>query len=136
MPNKCPPRLLTFQFLSNPPDLIRTPRLLILRKLTSSTNPSFHFLSLLVLFKLNFHGKIAYCYMFSFMLYDNLFLFFSSLHNHLKLFLKFRPPRLLTFGVFSDPPPCLLGPPFIGRLRILVSFKPASYLKNVYIVGA
>ena len=99
-----------FSICSNPPDLIKTPRLLILRKLTFSTNPSCHFLSLLVLFTPNFHGKIAYCCIyFSFMLYDNLFLFFSSSCNHLKPFLKFRPPpsllipRLLNFGFFSDP---------------------------------
>ena len=93
------PRLLIFRFFQ-PPDLISTSRLLILGTLTFFTNPLFYFLSLLVLLTPNFHGKIAYsCIYFSFMLYDNLLLFFSSLYNHSMLFLKFRPPPF-----FLDPP--------------------------------
>ena len=89
------PPLINFSIFFQPPGPHKDPpRLLMLRNLTVSTNPSFHFLSLLVLFTPNFHGKIAYCCIhFSFMLYDNLF-FFSSLYNNLKPFLKFRPPRL------------------------------------------
>ena len=42
------------------------------------------------------------------MLYENLLLLFPSLYNHLKPFLKFQPPyiltpRLLNFGIFYDP---------------------------------
>jgi len=55
------PPLINFWIFSNPPNLIRTPHLLILRKLNIFTNLSFHFLSLLVLFTPKFHGKIAYC---------------------------------------------------------------------------
>ena len=105
-----PPLIIKFWIFSNPPDLTMTPRLLILRKLTFFIKPYFHFLSLLVLFTPDFHGKIAYCCIyFSFMLYDNLFLFFPTLHNPVKRFLKFQPPlyfdplRLLNFGIFSDP---------------------------------
>ena len=61
MLNKRPRCLLIFWFSSNSQNLIRSSRLLILRTLTFSTNPSFHFLSLLVLFKPNFHDKIAHC---------------------------------------------------------------------------
>ena len=70
------------------------------------TNPSFHFISfhfisLLVLFTTNFHGKIVYCCKyFSFMLYDNLFWFFSSLYNDVKHFLNLQLP------VYFDPPVC------------------------------
>ena len=85
--------VINFSIFFQPPDLVRIPRLLILRKLTLFTNTSFHFLSLLVQFTHNFHGKIKYsCTYFSFMLYDNPFLFFPSLYNHLKPFLKFQPP--------------------------------------------
>ena len=104
-----PPFLLTFQFYSNPWTLLGPSRLLVLGELTFFTNLTFHSLSLLVLFTPNLHDKIAYyCIFFSFILYDNLFLFLTSLSNHSKPFLKFRPPvystpRLLTFGVFSDP---------------------------------
>jgi len=101
--------------------------------LTFSTNPLFPFISLLVLFMPNFHGKIAYCCIyFSFMLYDNLFLVLSSLHKHLKPFLKFRPPpfiltlRLLNFGFFSDPP-CLLGPPVYLALESSWRFIHSFY---------
>ena len=107
--NKRPPRLLIFRFFSNPPDLIRTPRLLIIRKFTFLQAPRLIF-SLLVLFTPDFNGKIAYCCIyFSCMLYDNLFLFFTSLYNHLKPFLKSQPPfistsHVLNFQIFSDPP--------------------------------
>ena len=95
VPNKFPPCLLIFQFFSSPPDLIGTPYLLLLRKLTFFTNPSFYFLSLLVLFTPNFHSKIAgFCLYFSFMLHDNLSLLLPILKAHLKAFLKFRPPHL------------------------------------------
>ena len=87
------PPLINFSIFFQPPDLIKPPRLLMLRKLTFFTNPSFHFLSLLVLFTPDFHSKIAYCCIYlSFMLYDNLFLFFPSLYNHLSHFLEFQPP--------------------------------------------
>ena len=99
VPNKGPP-LINFSIFFQPPGPYKDPRLLILRKLTFSTNPSFHFLSLLVLFTANFHGKVAYCCIyFSFILYDNLFLFFSSSYNHIKPVLKFRPP-----SIYFDPP--------------------------------
>ena len=109
------PRLLIFWIFSNLLDFIRTPRLLSLRTLTIYTNPSFPFFVSTIY--ANFNGKIAYCSIYlSFMLYDNLFLFFPSLHNHLKPFLKFRPsPRLLepSFIKFWNlfRPLCLLGHP-------------------------
>ena len=107
-----PPRSLIFGYFPTPTDLIRTPRLLILGKSTLFTNLSFHFLSLLVQFTPNFHGKIAYCCIyFSFMLYDNLFLFLPSLYNHVKPSLKFQPPPPVYFDLpfikfrnFSNPP--------------------------------
>ena len=118
VPNKRPSHLLVFQLFSNPPDLIRTPRLLILRTLTFFTNSSFHFLSLLVLFTPNFHSKIAcFCTYFSFMLYDNLPLFFPSLCSLVMSLLKFRtpPPFILTHPFIKFQiifrPPCLLEPP-------------------------
>ena len=78
------PRLLIFRFFPTPEPYL-DPHLLILRKLTFYTNPSFHFLSVLGLFTPNFHGKITrFCIYFSLMLYDNLFLFCTSLYNHLK----------------------------------------------------
>ena len=49
------------------------------------------------------------------MLYENLFLFFPPLYNYLKPFLKFQPPRLVTFGIFFNP--CLLGPPIYLALE-------------------
>ena len=87
------PCLSIFQFFATSQDFIRSPHLLILRKLTFCTNPSFHFLSFLVLSTPNLHGKIAYCCIHSsFVPNDNLFLFFSPLYNHVKPVLKVRPP--------------------------------------------
>ena len=89
--------------------LLRSPRLLISKKLTFFTNPSFHFLSFSVLLTPNFPGKIAYCCIYlSFILYDNLFLFFPSLYHHLNHLLEFQPhiysdPPLLHFRNLSDP---------------------------------
>ena len=122
------PPLINFSIFTNPRILLGPPRLLILRKSTFNffTNSSFHFLSLLAKFTPNFHGKPAcLCIYFSSLLYDNLFLFFPSLYNHLKPFLKFRPPvyfdpRLLHFRLFSDPP-VYKDPPFIWHLRVLIS---------------
>ena len=132
MLNKNPPHLLIFQFFPNPMDLIRTPINNFLRKCTFFTNTSFHFLSLLVLLTPNFHGKIAYCCKcFSFMFCDNLFLFFPSLSNHSKPFLKFQPP------VYFDPPfikfwnifqpLSLLVPPFIWYLIVCYVFTGVIY---------
>ena len=105
-----PPPLINFSIFFQPPDLIRTPRLLILGKLTFITILSFHFLSSFVVFTPNFHGKIAcFCIYFSFLLYDNLFLLFPSFYNHVNSLLKFRlppfilTPHLLNFVIFSDP---------------------------------
>ena len=110
MPNKRSPRLLIFHFFPIPPDLIRIPRLLILRKLTFITNYLYLFLSFFVLFMRNFHGKIAcFCIYFSFMPYNSLFLFLPPLYNQPTPFLKFLPPRLFSppqfieFRNFSDP---------------------------------
>jgi len=110
------PPLIKFSIFFQPSDLVRTTRLLILGKSTFFTNPSIHFLSLLVLSTPNFHSKIAYCCIyFSFMLYDKLFLFFPSLYNHLSLFLNYHSPFILThpfikFWNFFRPS-SLLGPP-------------------------
>ena len=115
------PLLINFSIFSNPLNFIMTPCLLILRKLTSFTNHSFHFLSLLILFMPKFHGKIAQCCIyFSFMLYDNLHLFVLSLYNNLKPFLKVRPPRLSTFGTF--PTPLFIWTPIYWHLRVRVWF--------------
>ena len=136
MPDKRPSWLLIFQFFSNPSqDLARTPRLLILRKLTFFTNPSFHFLSLLVLYTQNFQCKIAcFCICFSFILYDNLFLFFPSLYSYLKPFLNFRPPRLfspclLNFGTFSNPP--FIGTPSYLELEISIFINSCMVVRKV-----
>ena len=98
VPNKCPPSLLIFRFYSNPPDLIRPP-FISFKENDFFMNPSFHFLSLLVLFTPNIQGKIEcfgiYC---SSVLNVNLFLFLPSFYNNLKPFLKFRLP------VYFDPP--------------------------------
>jgi len=102
------PHLLIFRYFS---DLIRTtPRVLILRILTFFANSSCHSLSLLVLFMPNLYDKTGYCCIyFSSLLYDNLLLFFPSLHNHLQPFLKFQSPVYWISEFF--PTPCLLGPP-------------------------
>ena len=94
VPNKRPtPSLLTLRFFSTPPDFIRTPCLVILRKLSVFT--TLYVISLLVLFTPNFHGKIGYCDMyFSIMLYYNSLLFFLSLYNHLKPFFILQHPTL------------------------------------------
>ena len=116
VPNTSPHPLINFRFFPTPWTLLGPSRLLILRKLTFFKNPSSYFFSLLVTFTLNFHGKIAYCCIyFSFILYDNLYLFLPSLYNQLKPSLKFRPPVYFDFPLFikfrdfSDHP-CLLGP--------------------------
>jgi len=143
VPNKGP-SLINFSIFLQPPDLIRTPRLLILRRLTIFTNPSFHFLSVLVLFTPNFHGKIAYCCIyFSFMLYGNLFLFFLSLYNQLNPFLKFQPPpyilipRLLHFGIFSNPSAYMDSPVYLAleSTWYLDLFKQtfAEYLHTIWL---
>ena len=94
------PPLINFSIVfQTPSEFIRSLCLLILRKLTCSTNPSFHFFLLLALLTPHIHGKIAsFCIYFSFMLSDNLFFFFPWLYIHLKPFLKSQPP------VYFDPP--------------------------------
>ena len=113
--NKCIP-LIYFSIFSNPLDLIRTHHLLLLMNFTLFTNPSFHFLSLLVQYMPTFHCKIEYsCIYFSFLLYHNLFLLFPSLYNHLNLFSSSNPLFILTspfikfWNFFQHP--CLLEPP-------------------------
>ena len=103
VPNQCPPLFINFQFFATSPDFIRSPHLLLLRKLTFCSNPSFHFLSLLVLSTPNLHGKIADCCIHSsFMPNDNLFLFFSPLYNHAKPVLKVRPPVNLDSPIYHN----------------------------------
>ena len=105
VPNILHPRLLIFDFFQ-PPELIRNPRLIMLWKMPFFTNPLFHFLSLLVVFTPHFYGKIAYCCIyFSFILHENLLLFFLSLYNHLKLFLKFHsnPQFIKRRKIFATP---------------------------------
>ena len=96
-----------------PPDLIRTPRLLIFKKIEFSTSLLCYFLSLLELFTPNFPGKVTcFCVYFSVTLCDSLFLFFPLLYNDFNPFLAFRPPpRLLNFGSFSNPPDYWDPPP-------------------------
>jgi len=90
------PRFLIFRFFSNPPDPLGPPVYWFFKEVDFCKNSSFHFLSLLVLFTPNFHGKITcFCIYFSFMLYDNLLLFFPSLCSHVMSLLKFRPSRLV-----------------------------------------
>ena len=120
-----PPAYYFFDFCPTPWSLLGLPRLLILRKLTFFTNPSFHFLSLLVLFTPNFHGKIAcFCIYFDIMLYDNLFLFFPSLYNHLRPFLKFQPPPFILtplayyISEFFPTPLIIRTLQFIWHLRV------------------
>ena len=74
------PRLLMFRVFSKHLDLTRnSPHLLSLKKLTFLKNPSFHFLSLLVLFTTNFQGRLAFfCINFSSTLNENLLLVFPS----------------------------------------------------------
>ena len=78
-----------------------------------------------------FQGKLmCFCIYSSFILYDNPFLFFPSLYNLLKLFLKSRPPvyfnpSFIKFRKFFRPP-CLLGPP--------VYSAPESNLLHSYMV--
>ena len=78
-------------------------------------NPSFHFLSLLVLLTPTIQGKVeCFCIYLSSMLYNNLFLFFSPFYNHLKRFLKFRPPiyhisEFFPTSLFISTPPRLFG---------------------------
>ena len=73
------------------------PPFITFKEIDSLYKPLISFL--LVEFTPNFHGKMAYsCKYFSSMRYDNLFLFFPSLYNHLKPFLKFQPPP-----VYFDP---------------------------------
>jgi len=82
------PTFTNFSFFPTPQTILGSPCLSILRTLTSSL----HFLSLLVLFISNFDAKMVYCCIyFSFILYDNLFLFFPSLHNQFTPCLKFQP---------------------------------------------
>ena len=97
MPNKRPSTcLLIFRFFQ-PPDLIRTPSLNNCKEIDFFTNPSFHFLSFLVLFTPTIQGKMeCFCVKCSSMLYDNLFLFFPSFYNHLSHFSNSDPPFILT----------------------------------------
>jgi len=77
--------LLIFRFFSNPLNLIRTPVYYFYGNCLLLQTPNF--LSLFVLFTPSFHGKTAYCCIyFSSMLYDNPFVFFPSLYNHLSRF--------------------------------------------------
>ena len=86
--------LIDFSIFVQSLDLIGTlPVLLLLRKLLFLANPSFWFLSLLVLHTPNFEDIIS-CFSihFSFVLSGKVFLFFTSLYYHLKSFPQFEPP--------------------------------------------
>ena len=87
------------------------------------TNPSLYFLSLLALFMVHFHSKIAcFCIYSNFKHHDNLLLFLPPLKTHLKPFLKFQPspfivtPPFIKFQTFFRPP-CLFGPPRLSGTR-------------------
>jgi len=111
VPNKRPYYLIIFSFFSNPRTLLGA-LFINSKEIDFSTNPLFHFISLLALFKLCFHGKIAcICIYSSFALYNNLLLFFPSLHSYSKRFLNFRPHSPLFFWpiAYLDPLPRLLG---------------------------
>ena len=84
------------------------------------------------------------------MLYVNLFLLFSSLYNHLKPFLKFRPPFILipfslNFGFFPTPPPPRLFGTWEYQKGLILTYStgarltetnvpPVSTLRNTLIV--
>ena len=74
------------------------------------TNSLLYLLSLLVLFKPIFEGKIAcFCMHFSSLLYDNLVFLLPPLFNNCKAFLKLRtPPPFVKFQSFFQLP--FLGP--------------------------
>ena len=109
------PRLLIFGFFSNPADLIRTPRLLILRKLTFyKPLISFPFFVSNIYARFAWQNSVLLC-IFKFYALWQPVLFFPSFYNHLKPFLRlqpfvwFDPPVYLVSEFFRSP--CLLGPP-------------------------
>ena len=124
MPNRYPFRLIIFLLLSNPHTLLRP---------FINFKETLVFYELLILFPFfvsTIHphfskGKLAQFYVyFSFLLCDNLFLFFPSLYNHFKPFRKFQFPHFLpspTYYICEFFPTSL----FIWYLRV-VSLK-SSY---------
>jgi len=92
------PPFIDLSIFFQPPDLFRTPSFINFMETDSLYKPPFYFFSLLVLFTLNFHGKIAYCCIhFSFILYDSLFLFFPSLD-------EFKAPSQIPTPLYFDHP--------------------------------
>ena len=96
------PMLINFSIYFQPPDIIRTPRLLILRTLTLFTNPSFHSLSLLVLFTPNFHGKLYFCIYFRLCFMTTRFCSFHPCIIIYSPLLNSNPPPFIKFRNFSN----------------------------------
>ena len=130
-----PPCLLILRFLSNPPDLIRNPRLLFLAKSTFFYKAPILFPFFVCTIYAQVHGKIVcFCICFSFMLHDNRLLFFPSLYSHLKPFLNFRPPFILATPLFIrfrnfSRPPVYWNLPFFVTSESIFSYVIMAALK-------
>jgi len=81
-----PPQLINFLIFPAPPEVIRTP-CINFKEIDFFTNPSSHFLSLLVLSMATIQGKME---------------FLLSFYNHLEPFLKFQPPLHLFWPLFIN----------------------------------
>ena len=91
-----PPPPIKFSIFFQLPRSYQDPLFTNIKEIDNFTNPLFHFISLLVLFRPNIQGRMeCFCIYCSSMLNDNLFLFFSSFYTHLQLFLKFQLPSLV-----------------------------------------
>ena len=113
VPNKHPP-LINFLIFFQPPTPYKNPPLINCKEIDSIYKHiiSFPFFISTIYTHISWQNSIL-LYIFSMMLYDNLFLFFPSLYNHLKSFLKFQPPSILNLPLFITfqnffRPPCLL----------------------------
>jgi len=113
------PPIINFLTFCQPSGPYKDPRLLILRNMNIIRTP--HIISFLVsTIHAKYSGKIEYfCIYFSSMLYDNLLLFPPLFYNHLKLFLKFRPP------VYFDPP----------AIKLYNLFQPLVYQDPLRLFG-
>ena len=83
-----------------------TPRLVSFMEIDFFTNPSFHFVSFLVLFTPYFRDKIT-CFStyFSFCFREHVFVLFVLVRIVISIcHSNFDPYGLLKFGIFSDPP--------------------------------
>ena len=137
MPGKRPLPLINCLIFSNPSTL-SGPLFITFKQINFFANSPPYLLSLLVPFTPNFQSQmVCFFIYFSLMLSTNLFLFFPALYNHLKPFLKGRPPFIFPLPPFIEfqnffQPPCLLRPLRFLALESMCMFTAIHFLAKLF----